>query len=516
MHVIDTRRQLLEQRCSEDGDVRAHISEMLRLRAVLASMGGEVADMDFSTMIAGSLPLSYRPLISTILATARVSKNLLGPEDLILLIHKEADFRAMQAKDGKTDSDAAMYSNAKHGKRDEGRGKGKSHGRRGGKANGKPKFHGKCHNCGVEGHKLAECRKPGGGAGEQTKTGEKQRESVNAAVSNERDKHAFTVIANPLPTLNSLTASSIAKTVIIDTGASSHMSSDRKNFRNFKTIPSRPIRAADGHVFESTEMGDLRIELPNGNQKTAVLLRDTLYSPDILFTLLFVSKLDSAGYSLIIKNGVCEISSQQGEVVAVIPRQRGLYRVIDEPVEKALLATKTMTIMELHRHLGHISPAVAKRLVLEGAIEGINLDTASNAEFCIACTHAKITAHPYPNERSSERSADYGDRTFSDVWGPARTQTLGKKRYYVSFTDDSSRWTKIYLMRHKSDTFIAYKLYEAWVFTQKGVRLKELQTDCGGEYLSKQFSDYLEQQGTTRRLTVHDLPQQNGVAERLN
>lgn len=85
------------------------------------------------------------------------------------------------------------------------------------------------------------------------------------------------------------------------------MSSDRESFIEMKTIPLRPIRAADGRVFEATEMGDLQVELPNGNCKTAVLLCNTLYSPNIPFTLLSVGKLDSAGYSLEIKEGVCEI-----------------------------------------------------------------------------------------------------------------------------------------------------------------------------------------------------------------
>ena len=34
--------------------------------------------------------------------------------------------------------------------------------------------------------------------------------------------------------------------------------------------------------------------------------------------------------------------------------------------------------------------------------------------------------------------------------------------------------------------------------------------------MSKAFTDHLESKGTTRSVTVHDSPQQNGVAERLN
>jgi hypothetical protein len=38
----------------------------------------------------------------------------------------------------------------------------------------------------------------------------------------------------------------------------------------------------------------------------------------------------------------------------------------------------------------------------------------------------------------------------------------------------------------------------------------------GGEYLNEAFITFLDEKGTTWKLTVHDTPEQNGVAERLN
>ena len=64
------------------------------------------------------------------------------------------------------------------------------------------------------------------------------------------------------------------------------------------------------------------------------------------------------------------------------------------------------------------------------------------------------------------------------------------------FMDDYSRFTKLYLQRLKSKTFQSYKLYEAFLLSQKGAHNKELQTDRGGEYLSKEFSTYLAEVGT--------------------
>lgn len=38
----------------------------------------------------------------------------------------------------------------------------------------------------------------------------------------------------------------------------------------------------------------------------------------------------------------------------------------------------------------------------------------------------------------------------------------------------------------------------------------------GREYMSEAFITFLDEQGTARKLTVHDTPEENGVAERLD
>ncbi|TDL15333.1 hypothetical protein BD410DRAFT_732853, partial [Rickenella mellea] len=85
------------------------------------------------------------------------------------------------------------------------------------------------------------------------------------------------------------------------------MSSDHANFANLTTIAPRSIKAADGRTFEAKAMGDLRVELPNGDETTKVTLKDTLYAPGIPFTLVSVSRLDHANYALGIKDRLCEI-----------------------------------------------------------------------------------------------------------------------------------------------------------------------------------------------------------------
>jgi hypothetical protein len=127
-----------------------------------------------------------------------------------------------------------------------------------------------------------------------------------------------------------------------------------------------------------------------------------------------------------------------------------------------------------------------------------------------------LTEEDTPKERLSKRHQNFGDKIHSDLWGPGELETLGKRKYWVGFTDDWSKWTTVYLLRVKSDVFPAYTVFASWVQTHMGVTIKCLHTDRGGEYMSLEFGKYLEKHGTERRLTVHDTPAQNGVSERLN
>ena len=92
----------------------------------------------------------------------------------------------------------------------------------------------------------------------------------------------------------------------------------------------------------------------------------------------------------------------------------------------------------------------------------------------------------------------------------------GGKEYYITFTDDMSHLTHLYLLCAKSDTFSTYKEYKAWCKTQLDAQIKVLHLDHGGEYLDKEFILYLKKQGIEQKLTVHDTASQNSVAECQN
>ena len=126
-----------------------------------------------------------------------------------------------------------------------------------------------------------------------------------------------------------------------------------------------------------------------------------------------------------------------------------------------------MSAMELHRRLGHISVASARKLVENGAIKGIKLDPNAPDTDCDTCIFTRAKRLPVPKPRTSIPAQNFGDVIHTDVWGPAPVATRAGKRYFVTFTDDTTRYTVIYLMRTKDEVLKTYKPFESWATTQQ-------------------------------------------------
>jgi hypothetical protein len=306
---------------------------------------------------------------------------------------------------------------------------------------------------------------------------------------------------------------------LFDSGASRHMSGHRHRFINFTEIETRPITAADKRSFNAIGKGDMYINVPQGNGTSQIRLLDVLYAPSMGVTLVSIGKITDSGASVLFHGNVCRIFDSTRVLLAEIPKEGGLYRTFTPHAESTGCVAKVvdlLTIDELHRKLGHVGHDAARILVEKGLVKGIELDKESKPSFCASCEWGKGHRKAVQRVREDERATAVGEEIHSDLWGPAPVETINHKEYFVSFTDDNSRYTVIYFLAKKSEVFASYLAFEAWLSTQYNVRIKKLRSDRGGEYLTGEFSDHLRKKGTTRRLTVHDTPEYNGVSERLN
>jgi len=71
-------------------------------------------------------------------------------------------------------------------------------------------------------------------------------------------------------------------------------------------------------------------------------------------------------------------------------------------------------------------------------------------------------------------------------------------------------------MKHKGEVFQHFLNFKAMVEKEKGVNIKCLRSDGGGEYFSNEFSEYLNEHGIQRKYSCSYSPQQNGIVKMKN
>jgi hypothetical protein len=201
-----------------------------------------------------------------------------------------------------------------------------------------------CYNCNKTGHFKTDCWAKGGGKEEQRPTGQGWRNGGKTA--------ANTATATPALSPNNYTfATSIQVgrgSTIIDLGATSHFCPDCAKFITFEAIKAQDVRTADGTTISALGRGDIKVDLPLGNKYTTVTLKNTLYTPKMVLTLILAHRITTAGFTVQFEKDACKILSPtpKWKLIALIAQVNGLYAIPAQIEESAHVAK--LTINKLH------------------------------------------------------------------------------------------------------------------------------------------------------------------------
>ncbi|GJR49488.1 retrotransposon protein, putative, ty1-copia subclass [Tanacetum coccineum] len=164
-----------------------------------------------------------------------------------------------------------------------------------------------------------------------------------------------------------------------------------------------------------------------------------------------------------------------------------------------------------HCRLGHISKKHIEKLQHDGLLNSTDNQSFDN---CVSCMSGKMAQKPYTYQM--ERAKDLLGLLHIDVCGPFKTVSKQGASYFITFTDDFSRYGYVYLLKHKHEVFETFKVFQKEVENQLGKTIKLLRSNRRGEYMSQEFLDHLKEHG----IIVHRTPpytlQHNGVSERRN
>ena len=247
-------------------------------------------------------------------------------------------------------------------------------------------------------------------------------------------------------------------------------------------------------------------------------LRNVLHVPRIVSNLLSVHKL------CLDNNCSCYFNAKKF-LIQDLPTGWLFYKGLSNngvyPIHSSLfIPTANKTASTAHSissdkcHLWHSILGHPSAKVLANVFPCFNTSSNSKVvqEHCHHCLVGKMHQLPFPT--SNKTVASPFELIHADLWGPAPVVTSNSFRFYLVFVDEFTKFTWVYLLKHKSDTFQVFTQFRAMIDTQFSLPIKILRTYCGGEFISTPFNQFCLSKGILHQLSCSHTPQQNGVAKR--
>lgn len=296
---------------------------------------------------------------------------------------------------------------------------------------------------------------------------------------------------------------------IIDSGATDHMSHSPNLFTTYSPCPSsRKIATADGSL--TTVAGTGNIELT-----PSLTLKNVLHVPRLSTNLVSVKRLTQDLHChVIFHHSYCVFQDKDsGRTIGHAREKDGLY-YLETPGQShaangSLSQTNKEKVWLCHRRLGHPSFRVIS-LLFPSLFQGIRVEEF-HCEVCELAKHKRV-----PFSLSNNRSPIPFYLIHSDIWGPSSVPNVSGARWFVSFIDDCTRVTWIFLLKNKSDVSTVLPNFLSMVKNQFGVSIKRFRSDNARDYFNQILTPFFQREGIIHESSCVHTPQQNGIAERKN
>lgn len=455
-------KELILRKMKDSDDTVDHLNKFMDIVDKLADMDITINKDLLSIMLLYSLPHSFENFRIAI----ESRDDLPDPDILKIKIIEEAEARRnVGSTSEENEQQEALYS--------------RQH---------KKKFTGECYKCKKKGHRANECK---------SKVNEVKKNNSNLCCSIETCLNT-----NDIKRKN-------VNTWCLDSGCTSHMSYEKERFRTLQKDSCKPLKLASENYTAPVEgRGPIKLNIRD------LLLTEALYVPSLTTNLMSVGKMTDKGATVLFRKEHATVMLDGVILMKAVRNDDGLYYV-QENMEQANICENSK--MELwHRKLGHLNETQMKIALEKKNIEGLEFDKRDTVKNCEVCIKGKFTKLPYNEPRNMDRTREPLEIVHSDVCGPIRQPSVAGSKYFITFTDDFTRYGRVYTMKSKSECLSKFKEYknEAENYTKR--KIQNLQSDNGTEYINHEFDNYLKENGIKRRLSAPYTPEQNGLAERKN
>ena len=162
-----------------------------------------------------------------------------------------------------------------------------------------------------------------------------------------------------------------------------------------------------------------------------------------------------------------------------------------------------------HNILGHPSFRIIK-ILFPSLFKGLSVEDF-HREACELAKHKRV---PFPINNKSSFVPFY--LIHSDIWGPSTISNVSGARWFVSFIDDCTRVTWIFLHKHKSDVSTVLPNFCSRIKNQFGVSVKKFRSNNARDYFNQTLNSFFQKEGILHESSCVNTPLQNRVVERKN
>ncbi|CDP17738.1 unnamed protein product [Coffea canephora] len=463
-----------------------HITIFNQLVADLLNLDVNFEDEDLALMLLSSLPDEFEHLETTLLH---------GKENVSLDAVCSALYSRELRKQDKKKKKVAAADEALVAR---GRQQSQSKGRRGWSKSISRVAKDECAFCREKGHWKKDCPK--------LKKKGKAPQDVNVAECKSDAESDFSLAVSRL--------TSHPDEWILDSTCTYHMTPMREWFFEFEELDGGFVYMGNDNPCKTVGIGSIKLRNHDGSTR---ILKDVRYVPNLKRSLISLGLLESKGLEVRMRDGILKVTSGALLMLKGVRKNNLYYYQGSTVVGTAAVATSSSSKKDAeatklwHMRLGDAGEKSLQNLAKQGLLKGTKV---CKLEFCEHCVLEKQRKVKFGTGiHNTKGILDY---VHSDVWGPAKTPSLGGRYYFVTFIDDFSRRVWVFTMKSKDEMLKIFLKWKARVENQTGRKIKILRTDNGGEYKSDPFQKICQECGIVRHFIVRKIPQQNGVSEHMN
>ena len=535
--IVRLKRKFYAATMHENDDLMEHLTMMSTLAQELREVNKQVDSIEFATVVLGSLPSSYDNFITSL--NARSAEELDWDCIKGSLIE---EFLNRKEKKSSASNDALFA--RKDTNRNQSFGQQKFHPRGNNHENFRPETHtrqynpnfkqynggGPCYKCGQGGHIARNCDR------QANRSNYQRREEGNFTNCNQRKEGNFTnfnqrkednLVSNfknfsigyddDIALATSTSNANIEKREwFIDSGASKHMTFNKDGFSEyFPYSQATEVYLGDDSIILAEGEGTVRIPLYINSERELkeLKLQKVLYIPKLTKNLVSVAAMTLNGAEVYFDKERCIVLKNDKYITIGHSVNGKLYKVNTQH-EYATYSSTALSCELWHYRLGHLNQGYVDKLAKGNLASGMICNNDNKNFKCESCILGKMSRASFPESRT--RSTSILEIIHSDVCGPIEVESEGGNKYFLTFTDDFSKYTVVYFIQKKSEVCLKFQEYVAMMENKTGHKVKTIRSDNGGEYLSNEFTSYLKRMGISHELTNPYTPEQNGVSERYN